>query len=225
MNLWTSVASALKVYPNVLFELWNEPNSLNAGDEAVWFQTVQQCITAIRNTAEASNIIVVQWNYVMTLSTPLDWISAYPLSDSLNNFIYSTHLYYQYLSPPPNTMQEVISQYTTAGLFSSSLPIIVGEIGCRVADDGSFGTTLTPTDFANELVWFNNSLTVLVEHQVGFLVWAAPPYYQVDPWQLTTADNYVPNAAGQIVINHFRTMARTPQQGLFVYTFIYVYDT
>lgn len=56
VELWRGIANELKGYPNVLFELWNEPG----GNATTWFDVVQRCITAIRSTG-ATNLIVVQW--------------------------------------------------------------------------------------------------------------------------------------------------------------------
>jgi aryl-phospho-beta-D-glucosidase BglC (GH1 family) len=64
IEIWKSVARELGPFPNVLFELYNEPN----GDEKAeteWFSFCQEAIAAIR--AGVKNPIIVQWDL------PTDW--------------------------------------------------------------------------------------------------------------------------------------------------------
>lgn len=121
VDYWTSVASELKDYPNVIFELWNEP-SFGSVDESQrmvafnsWSDTTQQCIDAVRATG-ARQLILVQWmagchinldnpppedptpNPDLLVPPPLgqqtvDWAWNISANDPLGNIVYSTHMY------------------------------------------------------------------------------------------------------------------------------------
>jgi hypothetical protein len=56
VDWWRSIAGELKDYPNVLFELWNEPD----GDFNDWMNASQRCINAIREEG-ATQIIIISW--------------------------------------------------------------------------------------------------------------------------------------------------------------------
>lgn len=91
VSLWVDIATELKDYPNVLFELWNEVTQ----NQDAWFNGVQQTISAIRNVTD--HIILVQWNWdvwanLYTGSTSdLSWVADPRIHGT--NIIYSTHMY------------------------------------------------------------------------------------------------------------------------------------
>ena len=144
VNLWASVASVLKSSPNVIFELWNEPQ----GDAATWFNTAQLTINAIRATG-ATNLIMIEFGYGLSLDSAYpqvaDWnsmafINDYPLTDPLGNLIYSTHIYLDgnfYSSIGSNAYQtdysvaDFDSALNTLDVYSAAQqhPVIIGEIG------------------------------------------------------------------------------------------------
>lgn len=85
IDWWVSIVQELKSYPNVLFELWNEPH----GDEtakASWGSVAQQCIEAIRSQG-AQQIIIFQWKYGVWAglanggSEGVEWILDFNLTD------------------------------------------------------------------------------------------------------------------------------------------------
>ena len=86
INLWSNFSSTFADAPNVIFELWNEPNG--SSNEALWMSTTQSCINTIR-TAGASNPIVVQWGDDLgydfggsgTQGNDMSFVTAYPLTD------------------------------------------------------------------------------------------------------------------------------------------------
>jgi hypothetical protein len=102
---WASIASELKNYPNVIFELWNEPCGAGL---STWISAMQQCITAIRATGATQPIICTHdmacWvgleypppPYGICDAGTMDWVATSGLTDSLNNLIYSTHFYTTY---------------------------------------------------------------------------------------------------------------------------------
>ncbi len=207
VNVWTSVANNLKVYPNVMFELWNEPNG-DAAAEASWFNVTQQCINAVRQTG-STNIIVAQWgtntyldfqNYSSSSTTmsSMNWVSSYPLYDPLNNIIYSTHLYSDGFYDSLNnysqkySYSDVLWALNVTGLlsFASQHPVWVGEIGCN----------LWATNMSEEYAWFNNTLAILNQYNVGFCAWAWAPWITGTQWGLVSGQlNYASNQAGQIL--------------------------
>ncbi len=207
VNVWTSVANTLKCYPNVMFELWNEPNG-DAEAEASWFSVTQQCINAIRGTGSTS-IIVVQWgsdtyldfqNYstASTTASSMDWASSNPLNDTINNIVYSTHLYSSGFYDSLNnyvqkySYSDMLWALNITGLLSlaSQHPVWVGEIGCD----------LWASNMSDEYAWYSNTLTVLNQYGMGYCGWAWAPWSTGTEWGLVSGQsNYAPNQAGQIL--------------------------
>ena len=205
VNFWTSVANTLKGYPNVMFELWNEPNG-DSTAEASWMSVTQQAITAIRGTG-ATNIIVAQWNYNVGIDFQnylggsiwnLNWVNQYPLSDPQNNILYSTHIYRNVFYNDGNSSDGYAYSYndmkwalTQVGVIGFNKALWIGEIGCN----------LWASNMDNEYAWFNNTLTILNENGIGFDAWAWAPWTTGTEWGLVTGQsnsNYAPNQAGQI---------------------------
>ena len=207
VNLWASVSVALKSYPNVLFELWNEPNGDKEAQNS-WFNVTQKCIDAIRDTG-ASNIIVLQWDY----NTYLDFRNYSELSDSYdskfsemstslhdsrNNIIYSTHLYSTGFYDSSNgyslkySYSDMLWALNVTGLlsFSSKYPVWIGEIGC----------SLWASNINDEYAWYNNTLSILNQNDIGYCGWAWAPWSTGTQWELVTRQsNYVPSEAGKIL--------------------------
>ncbi|MEM2129215.1 MAG: cellulase family glycosylhydrolase [Candidatus Bathyarchaeia archaeon] len=203
VNLWENVGQSLKYYPSVLFELWNEPQ----GDEEDWFLAVQQCINRIRSIG-ANQPIIVQYSYQINYDFGsgwyygMDWVFDYPLSDTAGNLIYSTHIYsstwhgfYNSTSGKMVTDYDAISQalkkckvYDVAAVY----PVFIGEIGC------------SNWDLDNQLVYYNNTLTLLDQHGIGYAAFAAPPWHSATQWGLVQfgAANYALTASGQILVSH-----------------------
>jgi hypothetical protein len=206
VNVWTSIAATLKVYPNVMFELWNEPNG-DAAAEASWLSASQQCISAIRGTG-ATNLIVVQWGSNIYLDfqnyspnsdaySSMDWASSNPLKDPVNNILYSTHIYSSDFFDSLNnyvlkySYSDMLWALNFTGLlsFASEHPLWIGEIGCN----------LWASSMDNEYAWYNNTLTILNQNDISYSGWAWAPWRTGTQWGLVTGQsNYAPNQAGQI---------------------------
>jgi len=206
--LWINVTNTLKIYPNVLFEFWNEPNA--RGDpfaEASWFRTTQQCITALRAIG-ATNLIVIQWNYGLAMDYTwyqqgslwgLNWVDTYPLFDPTGNLVYGTHLYrnkfYNWPTTDgmPHSLADVTFALTQTGVLSFDKPLWISEIGCN----------LWAANQSNEYEWYNNTLTVLNQNNIGYAAWAWAPWRTGTQWGLVNGGvpNYQPNPAGQIFQN------------------------
>lgn len=203
VEVWRSIATELKNYPNVIFELWNEPHGNETARES-WFNVVQQCINAIRE-AGATNLIVVQWGYGIWANLSyggggfMDWVEDYPLNDLLGNIVYSTHLYrgeIHYTEPTrincweyddlKRGLQQGLVDYV---LNTLNKPVIMGEIGPNMWQTGD--------ELTRELAFYNNSLTIFNEWEMGyagFWWWPSGTYAH-----LVTGPNYQANVAGEIL--------------------------
>lgn len=209
VDVWQGLAATLKSYPNVMFELWNEPVGDITAEES-WFNTTQLCINAIRGTG-ATNLIVSQWDYGIYLDfmnyslTPtsissMDWANPSPLKDPLNNIVYSTHLYSDDFFDttsgyaPKYSYSDMLWAFNITGLFSlaSQHPVWIGEIGCN----------LWATNMTDEYAWYSNTLTILNQYGIGYCGWAWPPWTTGTEWGLVSGQpNYAPDQAGQILQN------------------------
>jgi hypothetical protein len=230
VNLWTNISTTLKSYPNVLFELWNEPQGTNAGDEATWFTVAQECINAIRVTG-ATQPIIIQWEMQINYDfydgqsgqagvvSSMSWAFAYPLSDPLGNLIYSQHLY-----AGTNNGDYTSTTYAMVTDYSDILyalgqcnvlavaavhPVFIGEVG-----DDLWDTTTTTggkvyvngvADTLEQDVWFNNTLTVLDQYGISYAGFAAPPWNSGGDdygYVMSGEANYTLDSAGVILVNH-----------------------
>lgn len=218
VNFWASMASALGNNPNVLFELYNEPQ----GNSTTWFSVVQSTITAIRSTG-STNIIVVQHGYGVGVDFAgfsrfnsgsrvgaiytLDWINNYPLYDPTNNILYSSHLYrtsfyesswnYSEIYSPTwvnFTSNDMLWALNITGVLNNPHPLWIGEIGC----------SNWASDQTTERAWYDSSLSMLDNSTVGTVGYAGWDFWSNgEQWGLLNgAANYAPTSAGQILINH-----------------------
>jgi len=208
VNVWRSVAQELSPYPNVLFELWNEPHGDSSAKEA-WFNAVQDCITSIRSTS-AQQIIVVQWDYGIWVNldfdsgSKMDWVEQYPLNDSSGNIVYSTHMYRNNIH---STIPERVNSYEYDDLkeghelclvphvlYNLNKPVLIGEVGANMWWTGE--------ELEQELAYFNNSLTIYNEWEIGYIgwVWTATAHMQHG---LLQNDHWCPppTQSGEILIS------------------------
>jgi hypothetical protein len=207
VNWWVSMANILKVYPNVIFELWNEPTG-DSTAKASWFSVAQQAITAIRNTG-ATNLIVFQWDMAAwtNLNFPnivpaniTGWVAQANLSDQLGNIVYSTHLYRDYghihYSLPTYyrvwNLSDVNAGLQAMGYYSLAAihPLFIGEIGVEIG----------ASDLSNETDFFDNALTLFGQHGINYAAfwWREIGVYPLD----SGPPSFTPNQAGQILMNH-----------------------
>jgi hypothetical protein len=212
VNWWADVANELKGYPNVIFEIWNEP--IADGNAAAEFYGVQQqVINAIRGTG-AQNIIMAQWD--MGSWTDLDygggstmnWISQANLNDPLNNLVYVTHIYREYGQTGIYSKPESIAKWGTTHAYdynelkrafqneridwvlnTLNKPVFVTECGANM-DQGGAEANYERQGLANELKIFE-------EWGIHYIVhW----FREIGIFRLHTgAPNFAPTAGGQIV--------------------------
>lgn len=221
-------ANELRAFPNVIFEFWNEPHGDDAA-EATWFDVSQRIINAIRAQG-ITNIIITQWDYNMAIAynaptpapgnivggTPMDWAFDHPLTDPLNNLIYSTHIYRYYGGPGwysasgqwfdrlvMYSKSDQIQALTDGLLFKAAktYPIMIGEVG--MALDSSYAAPDgTPAAEAERLA-FANFLQICNENNFGYVGWWFRPH---GTFRLVQAGipGYVPTESGAILINYMR---------------------
>ncbi|KAK2616241.1 hypothetical protein QQS21_000876 [Conoideocrella luteorostrata] len=93
-DLWTKLAQRFKKYPNVIFQLMNEPHDL---DMAKWAVTNQQAILAIRNVTQ-DHAVLVSGTQFARLSDWVDfsapWIGPGLIQDPANKTMYDFHQYF-----------------------------------------------------------------------------------------------------------------------------------
>jgi aryl-phospho-beta-D-glucosidase BglC (GH1 family) len=211
LDIWNSVARELASFPNVLFELYNEPNG-DEKAEADWFTFCQEAITAIR--LRTSNPVIVQWDYQcwVNLDYPpphyrastLTWIARHPLKG--DNIVYGTHLYRNSGGGGPGmahrSQNGQVNLWETADIrkalelarFPSVAgvlpkPLLVTEFGAYVKSQG--------TELDHELLWFKNTLDILNSWSVGYVGWSWGADEQLDHGMLHQG---APNKAGRIFV-------------------------
>ena len=222
VDFWANVATELSAFPNVMFELFNEPHGTAAARDD-WFRVTQLCIDAIRAT-DIDQIIIVQWNYGIwvNLSFPppppptptspgrgatMDWVEIYPINDSLGNIVYSFHNYrgdfHRTIPTRVNVWEyddiKAALQYAWVDYVLNTLnkPVLCGEIGANMWRTGE-GLT-------QELAYFKNSLTIYNELNISYIawVWTIPAHMQHGLLQ-NALWLPPPTAAGEILIASMR---------------------
>ncbi len=213
INWWADVANELKDYPNVVFEIWNEPN----GDGTAmteFFGVQQQVINAIRATG-AQNIIMAQWDfgswinldYISSGGSTMDWINQANLNDPLNNLVYVTHIYREYGDTGIYSNAASISKWGTNHAYdynelvkafqgekldwvlnTLNKPLFVTETGYNVEKTGA--------EANYENIAFDNTLKIFNEWGINYIVhW----WREIGIFRLHTgAPNFSPTAGGTI---------------------------
>ena len=205
VNLWSSTANVLKAYPNVIFQLWNEPvGDGSTTTESTWLNTVQLCINAIRGTG-AINLVGVQWGYGLGWSTAgfrsnLDWVTQYPLNDPLGNIVYNEHIYRNnFFNEYQNRAQlyslnDMNQALTDDNVFSFNKPLLISEIAAS--------STQASLDNGLEYAWFANTLSLLNQNGIGYMAFNWAPHDTSDTaygLNIHAQPNYAPSQSGLIL--------------------------
>jgi aryl-phospho-beta-D-glucosidase BglC (GH1 family) len=204
VDMWRSIADELKDCPNIIFEFWNEPGG--TGSLSDWQRVWQRCIDAVRGTG-ATNLISLHYAYSIWMNldygngVTLSYVEDYPLNDTLGNIFYTPH---NYRSDIHRTVPERINCWTYEDLKlgfemclvdyvlnTLQIPVMIGEFGPNMWQTGE--------ELEHELDYYENCLTIFNEWEMSYSVfwWWLTGQYQ----HLTTARNYQPNIAGEILIN------------------------
>jgi hypothetical protein len=226
VEYWKSVASELKDYPNIIFEIFNEPAGISGKTEEEimedWHRVWQKVINAIRSTG-ADQPIIIQWGYDVWVNldypwppnpkSDLSWVWRYPFNDPLNNLIYSTHIYrgggfcHRSSTVPSwdyNRWQydeiELCLNFTLVNYTVNLLnkPLLIGEIGANIWHNKTRPAPDVLSEFEKEMNFFKNSLTKLNEWEINYIAFW---WWGGGTYQLYRTPNYQPNEAGEILIN------------------------
>lgn len=154
VTFWTQVATAYKGDGRVLFELYNEPNTVNWG---VWqnggsgYVGMQQLYAAVRGTG-ANNIVI---------AGGLDW--AYDLTGVLQghaltgtNIAYATH-------PYATSAQGAVLAEKAAGEWDSYWGDVAAQYPVIVTEFGTFDCSST---------YDTDLMTYADQHNAGWTAWA-----------------------------------------------------
>ncbi len=216
---WTSMANTLKVYPNVIFEAWNEPstgsNSNTIPSGYVTYLTTMY--DAIRATG-ATNLIMMQWQMGWE---PNGWGSNLSWASQLNtallnptNVVYTTHFYY-YAPSDLTSYWNNPSQFEGATSIENALQLLQGTMGVNaplvINEEGScLGSS---SNVQNDYAWWKTLLQAQDALGIG-----AGAYYWLsssglggtfDGEELITS-GYTPNTMGQEYINACTAPTPTP---------------
>ena len=227
VNMWADVARNLAPYPNVIYDLLNEPDTSNSAvfnswlGNATYAGVAQQCIAAIRQYSD--QLILVEGNGGDFPTTTVNLKTFAPLVETANdsmNVCLSTHIYdsmaptYSGLwwwTPSGYTWQGLEQQYGSLGMWNQAIPVVVGEIGC----DLNYGTyqgiyAKGGTSLQDELNWFSASLTLFNKHQISYIEYGYNQYGYTSlsgNFAAIQDDAYVPapSAAGAILVDSINT--------------------
>ena len=150
---WTSVATSLNHYSNVIFEAWNEPQ--DTGNDAVissYMSYLTTMYSAIRDSG-SENLIFMQWDggYVPTFNT-LSWCSqiSAAIPNSLN-LAFTTHcyIYSPYFNSEWGTSNSTVLSQLQAAVQSMGVnaPLVINEAG-------SCMSVVASSDVQDELNWW-----------------------------------------------------------------------
>lgn len=225
---WRSVARELKDYPNVMFDIWNEPNPpMNAWQE--WLDGAQQCITAIREegftgiiffewrTGAFCNIVLNDDNSDFPLGHPSNgfhlhhWLeeAVNTLKDPVKNLAFDVHLYR--LGGSFKFINDELVQYwnDTVAWNYTQIKMALEYMGWKWAGDvlnvplicGETGCALSWTGelLEHELIAWNNILSIFNEWDIHYTAFW---WREIGQFRLHHGPpNFEPTESGQILLN------------------------
>ncbi len=221
---WMSMANALKAYPNVIFEAWNEPMGSSTNTVTSGYMTyLTTMYNAIRGTG-ATNLIFMQWNcgWEPNVGQTLGWASTISSAiGSPTNLAFTTHLYYYAPSDltsywnqngkdsssggvPMTTAQLETQLQSLQSGMDVSAPLVINEEGSCLSSS---------SNTANDATWWTNLLTAQYACGIG-----DGAYYWLSSSGLggtydgeeLLSSGYTPNTMGQDYINAYVAPPATP---------------
>jgi hypothetical protein len=164
IDFYGQLVNDLKGYPNVLFEVWNEPHAdIYAGEaaRADFFANVVNPIIANSRNSGAQQPFVIDGNWGgINVSDYLPYVQSIPD----NNFVLSFHLYthFGHLGAwgNPTDYTGLMNAFTASGVLDASklYPIYFGEMGITVGSP-------------SELTQYDNILHIFSNHKWSWGVW------------------------------------------------------
>jgi len=206
INFWVDIASVLGKYPNVVFELYNEPYG---GEKAFthWADVSQQAVNSIRDVEKINryslHLIVVQYGYTF----PPIYATWQQRLLNGSGILYSTHLYDGGFRYGWGNMTDISSSWWTydsvklriaqLGIKNlveiNDVPFYAGEVGAYYAN--------LPSPDPHQLEFFQNVLTVLNEWGASYTAFVFDVPFTVYALQQNTVAPFPPNTVGQTLIN------------------------
>ena len=203
---WTSVVNNLGQYPNVIFEMWNEPGN----NQASFFGYCTGIYNTIRSLGN-QNLIFMQWTmgYVPTYND-LSWASTL-VHDIGNptNLVFTTHCYRYgpaFNAPWGTNYNTVLSQMQAAiNSMGVNYPLVINEAGSCL-------TVIPSRNLQNEYNWWDGLNHAALTLGIGMTAYfwmsnadLGPAYYGEElvtgTWA-AGATSPKPNTIGQTFINY-----------------------
>ena len=163
LEFWKQTANRFKDVPNVLFEIFNEPESISA---QLWRSSAQKIVDTIRASG-AKQIIVVGG---IDFGKDLSWVLAGALED--DNLVYASHIY------PEHKRDQWPIWF---GKVSQRYPVLITEWGFMQSDERASNRHLV----GNTHTYAEPLLAYLEERGIGWVacwydeVWL-PPMFHAD---------------------------------------------
>uniref|UniRef100_A0A914DC59 Glycoside hydrolase family 5 domain-containing protein n=1 Tax=Acrobeloides nanus TaxID=290746 RepID=A0A914DC59_9BILA len=134
IQFFTNISSTYGKYPNIIYEIYNEPNGNVSWSTIQWY--AKQVIPAIRAN-DPNNIIILG---TPSWSSRVDIAADYPLNSTYSkNLAYTLH-YYANVPASQNDWQRNITTYA----INKGLPIFITEYGTvNYTGDGPVSQTET----------------------------------------------------------------------------------
>ncbi|MBE5861114.1 MAG: glycosyltransferase [Butyrivibrio sp.] len=145
LEFFDHISSKYSQYPNLIFEICNEPNGDTTWDDITRYSN--ELIPVIRKNMEDSVIIIGTPNYDRNL------VPAIQRPIKYDNVMYSLHFY------AASHYDDLFDELVNAR--ESGLPVFVTE--CGISSESGDGTV----DKENAIRWFE----YLTENNIGFTVW------------------------------------------------------
>lgn len=182
-NFWYDVAYELAGYPNVIFNLYDEPVT---DPITRWFDAAQLCIQKIRqaelDAGGYTHIIMVHWAYCADCQWIAQWINEGRPTENIvfSNHVYRYHGTFEDNPNSPTDINYIRTQLADADKLAYkyiqdtyNIPVMVTAIGA------AYGATND-----GEYTCFANCLSVFNEWEMGY--WAYH-WYPDDPlWSINT---------------------------------------
>lgn len=175
INLWKILIDDLQGLNNIVIDPHNEPDCYPEPN-TIWISALQDFINQIRGSG-FQGYILAQLGYscwanldyidVPEAQNTMEWVYQYPLTDTLQKLIYSTHLYREYKGfgywefshdAPPDQFAylepDILEAFNL--MFKNVEPLFIGELGCDL-DAGE-----------QELTAYSNALKILKSKHIDF---------------------------------------------------------
>jgi len=230
VTFWGNFSKHMWDYPNVVFDLLNEPHDDYSTSPAqglafrdAYFRVCQLALDDIREWHDA--VVMVQWGYACAYEINFNTIytsplqaflsSAFPTGDDLaiSTHMYETSFGYRYnaytgQSNWASTMQDVSLAFRREGIQNVTLlgiPLIVGEIGCNML-----------VQKAVELNAVENALKLMQGYGTSWLAWW---YYPALTYPLISIGNNYPLTDGGRLFSRYSVGKIVPPAQQFILPF------